>query len=191
MKIEKTFTVNAPQQKVWAFITSVGQIAPCIPGCHGAEETQPGKYKARIQTKVGPIKATFAVDIERTQQRPPEFASYDTRGEEGGRASRIKATSTIILRPLAADQTEVNYVSNIQITGRLGKFGAGMMQKIADGVGDEFVAALKDRVEDKQAAPAAGTDHIGAKKAGRRAAFIWWAVGIGIGIAAILLIRLY
>jgi len=186
MKIEKTFTVDAPQQKVWSFITSAEQMAPCIPGCQGAEETRPGNYKATIQTKVGPIKTTFSVDIERTEQRPPEFASYDTRGEEGSRASRIKATSTIRLRALAADQTEVHYLSDIHIMGRLGKFGTGMMQKIADGVGDEFVVALKEKVEERKPAPLAGARPAEPKRRPSYTAMLWWAIGIGIGIALII-----
>lgn len=181
MKIEKTFTIDAPQQKVWSFITSAEQIAPCIPGCHGAEETEPGKYKASIQTKVGPIKTTFAVNIEQTEERPPEYASYATKGEEGSHASRIKATTTINLKPVGSDQTEVSYASDIQIMGRLGKFGSGMMQKIADGVGDEFVAALKDKVEEREVIPA----EVRVEKAGANKA-LWWAIGIGLAIAALL-----
>jgi len=186
MKIEKTFTVYAPQQKVWEFITRPERIAPCIPGCEGAEEIRPGIYKATIQTKVGPIKTTFSVDIERTQEQPPDFAAYDTKGEEGSHASRIKATSTLTLRPLAAEQTEVNYSSDITILGRLGKFGAGMMQKIADGIGDEFVANLKDKMDDKLAAQAAVSGQIPVEKAASKAAILWWAIGIGLGIAALL-----
>ena len=182
MKIEKTFTINAAQQNVWAVITSAEQIAPCIPGCQRAEETEPGHYKASIQTKVGPIKTTFAVDIERTEERPPEFASYETKGEEGSRASRIKATTTISLKSLTADQTEVSYTSDIHIMGRLGKFGSGMMQKIADGVGDEFVAALKDKVEGREE----GAGPIVAEKARANAA-LWWAVGIGLVLAAVII----
>jgi carbon monoxide dehydrogenase subunit G len=181
MKVEKTFTVNAAQKEVWAFITSVEQIAPCIPGCQSAEETEPGKYKASIQTKVGPIKTIFAVDIERTVEKPPEFASYQTKGEEGSRASRIKATTTISLKPLTAEQTEVHYASDIHIMGQLGKFGSGTMQKIADGVGEEFVAALKEKLEGK----AEGVEQIQVKKARNNTA-VWWAVGIGLAIAALI-----
>jgi carbon monoxide dehydrogenase subunit G len=186
MKIQKTFTVYAPQQAVWQFITHPERIAPCIPGCEGAEEIRPGVYKATIQVKVGPIKTAFSVDIERIQERPPEFAAYDTKGEEGSHASRIKATSTLTLKPLAAEMTEVSYASDITIMGRLGKFGAGMMQKIADGIGDEFVAALKDRLDDKVAAQAAAGGQVPVEKASAKAAILWWAIGIGIGIAALL-----
>ena len=181
MKIEKTFTVAAPQQAVWAFITDAEKIAPCIPGCEGAKVTEPGKYAAAINVKVGPIRTTFAVDIEQTEDRPPEFAAYVTKGEEGSRASRVNATSELRLKALSAGQTEVTYTSDINVIGRLGKFGSGMMQKIADGIGDEFVATLKSKLEGAEV-PAA------AEAAPRREVavggnWIWWAAGIGAAIA--------
>lgn len=147
MKIEKTFTLSAPQEQVWSFITDPQKVAKCIPGCEGAEEKERGKYAAAINVKVGPIRTTFHLDIEQTEQRPPEFASYLGKGEEGSRASRISSVSTLALRSLSVSSTEVTYTSDINITGRLGKFGGGMMQKIADSIGEEFVGALKGRLE--------------------------------------------
>ena len=129
MKIGKTFTVAAPQQAVWAFITDPAKIAPCIPGCEGAKVTGPGKSEAAISVKVGPIRASFRVDIEQTAEQPPDFAAYVTRGEEGSRASRINATSELRLKSLSPAETEVTYTSDINLVGRLGKFGGGMMQK--------------------------------------------------------------
>jgi carbon monoxide dehydrogenase subunit G len=147
MKIEKTFTVDAPQGQVWAFITDPQKVAKCIPGCDGAEEKGQGKYAATINAKVGPIRVSFHIEIERTEERPPEFASYQSKGEEGTRASRINAASTLALKSMSANSTEVTYTSDINIVGRLGKFGGGMMQKIADNMGEEFVAKLKGELE--------------------------------------------
>jgi uncharacterized protein len=147
MKIEKTFTVEAPQETVWKFITSPEKVAPCIPGCEGAEQTGENTYKASIKVKVGPIKTRFVVDIETIEERPPEFASYMTKGEEGTKSSRLKASSTLSLVPLEDGGTEVTYTSEINLLGRLGKFGSGMMQKVADSIGNEFVAGLKEQVE--------------------------------------------
>lgn len=147
MKIEKTFTVEAPQQAAWDFITSPERVAPCIPGCTGAEETEPGKYKAVIKTKVGPVKTTFKVNIETREEQPPDFAVYEASGEESSRASMIKAMSTLRLNQLDGNTTEVNYQSEINMLGRLGKFGTGLMQKVADSIGNEFVATMQDRIK--------------------------------------------
>ena len=147
MRIEKTFEVATSRAKVWEFITTPEKVAPCIPGCEGAEKTADGSYKAVICTKVGPIKARFHVKIEAIEERPPEFAEYLTKGEEGSKASRIKATSTLTLKEIDASLTEDSYTSDISIMGRLGKFGSGMMTKVADSIGDEFVAELRKQLE--------------------------------------------
>ncbi|MEJ8566046.1 CoxG family protein [Elongatibacter sediminis] len=189
MKISRTFTVDAPRQSVWTFITDAERVAQCIPGCEGARETGPGQYDAAINVKVGPIRTTFQVAIEQTEERPPEFAAYVTKGEEGSRASRISATSELELTEPSAGSTEVTYSSNINIVGRLGKFGSGMMQKIADNIGDEFVADLKNQLEGG-AAPEPGTA-AEVEVPERREVTVganwgWWAVGIGAALAALL-----
>ena len=147
MIIEKKFTIRASQEDTWNFITSPELVAACITGCEGAEQTGPGKYRAALRTKVGPIKITFHVNIETSEERPPEYAEYLTTGEEGGRASRLKARSTLSIMALDPGTTEVTYRSEITMMGRLGKLGSGMMQKVADSMGDEFVAALRSRIE--------------------------------------------
>jgi len=185
MKIEKTFAVNAPQEKVWAFITAPEKVAPCIPGCEGAEETGAGKYKASVRVKVGPIKTTFKVDIERTDEQAPDFASYETRGEEGSKASRIKATSTLSLKKLSDSETEVTYSSDITLMGRLGKFGSGMMQKVADSIGNEFVNALKQQLEEGTGEAAAAPEPATTGKGGRTGLYL------AAGGAVLLLILLY
>ncbi len=148
MKIEKQFTVEAAQETVWDFITSPDKVGPCIPGCEQVEVVGPGKYRATIKLKVGPIKTTFHVTVTTTEETPPQVATYETKGEEGGKASRLSATSSLTVTPQGPAQSEVGYTSDITIAGRLGKFGAGVMNKIADKMNDKFVAALRAGIEE-------------------------------------------
>lgn len=190
MKIEKTFKVDAPCEEVWDFITDPGRVASCIPGCEGAEETGPGQYEATINVKVGPVRTTFKVNIEQTEARPPQFAAYTTKGEEGSRASRISATSTLELEALSPETTEVRYASDIQIVGRLGKFGSGMMQKIADNIGAEFAAAIKQELEGPEAPVTVAPE--GERPAPPKRVFsigvrwFWWAMLAGLAIAVLM-----
>lgn len=147
MDIERTFTVAAARERVWQFITSPDEVAPCLPGCQRVEIVGPGKYKALIQVKVGPIKTSFNVDVDTVEERPPEYAAYSTRGEEGGKASRLSAESTLALRAVDEGHTEVTYTSKINVVGRLGKFAGGVMKKMAESMSDQFVDAFRKRVE--------------------------------------------
>ena len=157
MRIAQTFTVAAPIGRVWNFITDPDQVAPCVPGCQSYEVVGPKHYKASVKIAVGPIKTTFNVNVELTEEEPPFFAASITRGEEGGKASTLTANSELRLKPTPNGQTEVSYSSEIALVGRLGKFGLGIMKKQAEKLGEEFVEVFRARVQgDKQAEVNAG-----------------------------------
>jgi len=73
----------------------------------------------------------------------------ETRGEEGGNASTLSATSTVRLSPAGAG-TRVDYTSDVAVTGRLGRFALGMMKKQAQNFGDAFAANLQARLAQEQ-----------------------------------------
>jgi carbon monoxide dehydrogenase subunit G len=155
MKIEKSFTINAPQDEVWQFISSPEKVGMCFPGCQGVTALGENKYKAAIKVQIGPIKTLFNIDFEETEKRPLEYSAYSSRGEESNRASRLKAESTLSLSPVDEFHTQVDYASEVSIVGRLGKFGAAVMEKKADSMGDEFVQVLRTQIEGPPDADAA------------------------------------
>ena len=147
MRIDKSFSIDAPQDEVWKFVSSPEKVGMCFPGCQGITSLGEDKYKAEIKVQMGPIKTLFNVDFEETEKRPMEYLSYTTRGEEGNRSSRLKADSTLEFSAINARRTKVVYSSDLSIVGRLGKFGLGMMKKKADSMGDEFVQVLPTQIE--------------------------------------------
>ena len=122
-------------------------MPPASPGCEEVEQTGESTYRAAIRIKIGMIKARFKVDIETIEESPPEFARYRTGGFEGGKASRLKVESKLVLTALDEATTEVMYSSEISMIGRLGKFSQGMMNKVADSIGESFVQALRKEIE--------------------------------------------
>lgn len=131
---------------MWEFIRSAADVGACIPGCEQVEVVAEGSFKARVRVQIGPIKALFKFDVERLEERAPEFSSYATKGEEGGRASRLSARSHLSLQALDGGRTEVAYASDISISGRLGRFGAGIMKKKAEAIGAQFAQAARERI---------------------------------------------
>tara|TARA_R110002110_G_scaffold158656_1_gene356130 strand:- start:8647 stop:9228 length:582 start_codon:yes stop_codon:yes gene_type:complete len=150
MKIEKRFLVAATPDQIWAFIIDPEQFGPCIPGCQQFELLSPNQYRALISVQVGPIKAKFAGLAEMRDERPPEYAEYVIKAEEGGNASRISAVSRLTITTVTVGECEVSCVADVTINGRLGKFGAGVMQKVADNLGDKFAASLRTELEKGQ-----------------------------------------
>ena len=68
------------------------------------------------------------------------------------KASTVTAHNELRLSPLNDGSTEVTYCSDVNIVGRLGKFGLGVMKKIAQKLGDKFAVALSERIKDEVAA---------------------------------------
>ena len=144
--------VKASRESVWAAIKDPARIAPCIPGCESIKIAGPGLYRARVGIAVGPIKAAFNLEVEVTQETPPSFVASTTRGEEGTRASVLNAHNELHLAALDDGTTEVRYVSEVSIVGRLGRFGLGVMKKKAAALGVEFAEAFRLRSERDEAA---------------------------------------
>ncbi len=146
MRIEGAFPLSAPRPQVWRMVHDCEVMAACLPGCESAEETEPGRYRVVVQVKVGPIKARFTLLVEITDEAPPERLDCRTRGEEGSRASQLSAESSLTLREVSEQETELAYVSEVSVTGRLGKFGLGVMRKKADQIAADFVTNLQARL---------------------------------------------
>lgn len=146
MRIEGSFTVAAPRERVFAEITNPALMAGCIPGCEAIEVIDGKTYRARILVEVGPIKARFNLVVEVTEEEAPMRVASVTRGEEGTRASVISSNNELLLAP-AEGGTEVKYVSEVSVTGRLGKFGLGMMKKKAEQLGAKFAETFRGKIE--------------------------------------------
>lgn len=147
MRVEGSFVVSAPRERVFAEITNPALMASCIPGCEAIEVVDPKTYRARILIEVGPIKARFNLVVEVTAEEPPSRVISVTRGEEGTRASVISANSELRLEPTAEGATTVHYLSEVSVTGRLGKFGLGVMKKKAEALGAKFAETFRGKIE--------------------------------------------
>lgn len=152
MKIEDSFRVSASPGSVWAAITDPAIVGPCIPGCEDIEVIDNRRYKARVRIALGPISASFNLEVEVTELAPPDRIISITRGEEGGRASTLKAESEVRLRALADGGTEISYSSEVSLVGRLGRFGLGMVKKKAASLGQRFAETFQSRLDDMAAA---------------------------------------
>ena len=150
MKVEKKFTVQASPQTVWDFAKDPEKMAPCIPGCKQITATDDTHYKARVAVKVGPISAKFNLNLEIIEETPPVEIISKTRGEEGTRASMLTADNIVRLRANDDGSTEVYCSSESSITGRLGKYGAGMMLKKADAIWEKLAENVCNAIEGRQ-----------------------------------------
>ncbi|WP_158970406.1 CoxG family protein [Chachezhania sediminis] len=146
MKIEGRFDVNAPRAEVWDKVRDPAVMAQCIPGCEDIEEQGDDAYRAVVAVKVGPIKARFNLLVEVLEELPPHTVISRTSGDEGTRASVVTSENRLTLTETATG-TQVDYMADVSVTGRLGKFGLGIFRKKADQMAATFVDNFSKHLE--------------------------------------------
>lgn len=147
MQIEGQFNVAAPQAQVWEKVRDPGIMSECIPGCESIEQVDATSYRSVVAIKVGPIRARFNLVVEITEEIAPETVRSRTKGEEGTRASIVSSENILTLAPDDNGGTDVTYAADVTMTGRLGKYGLGIIRKKADQLADVFVENFRKRVE--------------------------------------------
>jgi len=155
MQIEKSFTVNAPADAVWDFLTDPRRVASCLPGAAVTEQVDDATYAGTITVKAGPVTASYKgkLRFERLDRAAGEAelsgSGQETRGK-GGADLRMKSRVT----EKGPAETEVVVTSDVNVVGVLAQFGRGMIQDVSDQLFGRFTECMRGELEGA-AAPAA------------------------------------
>lgn len=148
VKIEKTFQVKEPVEKVWALLSDPRKVAICVPGAQITEQVDERTYKGAIRVKVGPSVTDYKgeVQIVRLDQQSYEIEilgkGQDVRGK--GSAS-MKMTGK--LRTLDDGGTEVTSASELNVVGMLAQMGARVIQEVSNIMFQQFVGNLRQQLQ--------------------------------------------
>jgi carbon monoxide dehydrogenase subunit G len=159
MKLEQSFEVKAPVDEVWAALTDLERVAPCLPGAAITGHDEDGTYHGEFKVKLGPTTASYRGTVliedtdESTHTATMRAKGTDKRGQGGAQA-------TIVNRLTEVDGgTRVDAVTDYTITGRLASFGRpGMIQDISNRLLGDFSNCLQSQLGAGAAATAAAPE---------------------------------
>ena len=146
MDIEKSVTLNAPAEQIWALLLDPQTMGACVPGMKSIEVISDTEYLAEMHVKFSFLSAKFKLRTTVVEQRPPHYLQSQGSGEDSSVASTLKQTSEIFLTDQADGQTELRMKVQVQVLGRLGTFGLSAMKTKADRLWEEFAANLQTKL---------------------------------------------
>ncbi|HEY8469544.1 MAG TPA: SRPBCC family protein, partial [Longimicrobiales bacterium] len=120
VRIEETFRVRAPVERVWAFLLDPHQVVQCLPGAELIEAQDEHTFVGRVRVKVGPITASYKGRAELTEVDERNHRVRMTgEGQDtaGSGSARMTMTSSIVAGPDGA--AEVSVQSEVQLVGKL------------------------------------------------------------------------
>ena len=142
------FTVKAPADRVWAYLSDPYRVAPALPGAAITEKVDERTFKGTITVKVGPVSARYkgtarfnSLDsVARTMEMTG--SAQDVTGRGG---ADLKMSSRLVEK--APTETEVSVVSETSVTGILAQFGRGMIQDVSNQMFQRFTEAVRAELE--------------------------------------------
>ena len=145
MELNNDFEVASPVDLVWAVLTDVERIAPCLPGAQ-LLEIEGDEFRGVVKIKVGPITAQYKGAASFSERDDVEHRAVlraegrDTRGA-GNAAADITAELE------ATDVgTKVTVTTDLTVTGKVAQFGRGVMADVSKKLMGQFAENLSDLI---------------------------------------------
>jgi uncharacterized protein len=152
VKLEQSFDVRAPVERVWETLVDIERVAPCLPGAEITEAGDDGTYRGTFSVRLGPTTAAYRGELkmqeldEEARRVVMNASGQDKRGQGSAKATIVSTMHE------EGDLTRVDVETDFTITGRLARFGrGGMIQDISNRLLKDFAECLQQRIE----APAA------------------------------------
>ena len=147
MEIDKTLELNKPIDQAWAALMDPQLMGACVPGVERVEVLDADHFRVTVAVKVSYIKARFTVNLAVTERRAPHTLRSEGTGDEDSLTSHIRQTTQLELEPFGDEQTRLRMKASVDVFGRLGTFGHGIIRSKADQLWKEFAGNLKARIE--------------------------------------------
>ena len=144
LKIEERITVGADPARVWAFLLDPARVAACLPGAKldGIEGER--TFLGTMKVKVGPVtmefkgKATLSEVVESERR----VTLTGTGNDKGGSGSATMDMHSQILA-LPGGGSEIVVVADVDLSGKLVRFGRGMMEGISKALFKQFAERVR------------------------------------------------
>jgi len=154
MRLEQSFEVSAPLERVWEALIDVERVAPCLPGAAVTGRNDDGSYNGTFRVKIGPTSAAYSGRLEMEQiDESVHTATMQAQGTDRRGQGGAKATIVSSLSGAGDGATRVDVSTEYHITGRLARFGrGGMIEDISNKLLREFAKCLQTSLAGPEAA---------------------------------------
>lgn len=140
MKLNGTRTFPTSQAAVWNFLIDADQLARCMPGCEGLEQTGDNEYRGEIKVGLAAVKGVYTGTVTMQDLRPTEHYELGLDGK--GKQGFLKGSGTVDLRE-DGGQTVLTYTGDVQIGGPLASVGQRMVDGAAKMLIGQFFTAME------------------------------------------------
>ncbi len=152
-KVEETFEVQAPVQRVWDYLIDPARVALCLPGAELLESRDDQTYLGAVKVKVGPVTMSYKGVVKFTEldeQARVVRLEGEAREAGGGGSARLSMRSKV--SPLSGGGSHIAVEAEVELVGKIVQFGRGMIEEVSRQLFRQFSACVKQHLEVEESA---------------------------------------
>ncbi|HNF99005.1 MAG TPA: SRPBCC family protein, partial [Pseudomonadota bacterium] len=148
LKVEERFVVDADVLRVWEFLKRPALVAGCLPGAKLDGQEGGDTFLGTMKIKVGPVmqdfrgKATLA-EVDDTLHKMTVSGVGDDK--TGGGSARMTMKCQVVPSG-ETGKSEVTIVAEVELFGKLVRFGRGMFEAVAKQLFKQFVDRARSAI---------------------------------------------
>jgi carbon monoxide dehydrogenase subunit G len=145
MNVEGERTFAAPRATVWKVLNDPASMAKTMPGVESFDVHDDKRWTANVKIPLGLGGLKMKVDMEKTEEREPEFAAMHIKGQ--GVGAMMNMQTTFALSDAADGATHMKWTADVKIAGPVGSMGQRVLQPIVNQQVQHVLGALDEQVQ--------------------------------------------
>jgi uncharacterized protein len=137
-------TFAAPRGAVWGVLNDPAAMAKTMPGVQSFDVHDPTHWTANIKIPLGLGGLRMKVDMEKVEEREPEFAKLAIKGQGVGAMMRMETQFELSDAPDGG--TAMHWTADVRIAGPVGSMGQRVLQPIVNQQVQQVLSALDREV---------------------------------------------
>lgn len=143
MKISGSYTIDAPQEQVWAALNDMEVLARIVPGCERLEQTGENEFEGTVKIGIQAIKGTYNGRIRLEDIQPPNHYKLVASGRSSNGV--VDGAGTVDLSE-EDGKTILKYSGDAQIGGMLASVGQRLIEGASKQMINQSVKALIEQI---------------------------------------------
>jgi 2-furoyl-CoA dehydrogenase large subunit len=140
---DRTFT--APRSAVWGVLNDPAAMAKTMPGVQSFDVHDPTHWTANVKIPLGLGGLRMKVDMEKVEEREPDFAKLAIKGQGVGAMMRMETQFELADAPDGG--TAMHWTADVRIAGPVGSMGQRVLQPIVNQQVQQVLTALDREVK--------------------------------------------
>ena len=145
MNVSGERTFDAPRETVWQVLNDPTSMAKVMPGVERFDVHDDRRWTAHVKIPLGLGGLKMKVDMEKIEEREPEFAKMSIKG--AGVGAMLNMQTSFDLQD-ADGSCAMKWSAEVKIAGPVGSMGQRVLQPIVNQQVEQVLSALEAQVQE-------------------------------------------